>query len=1059
MKRFLSLCVLLLALTSGNAQTFTEWHDAELNEINRAPIHSSFKIVGTADQTSSGNSNYTLSLNGTWAFHFAKNADQRAEGFFSPDFDASTWGEIKVPAVWESEGYADPLYVNAAHAWRGHWQDNPPHVPIEQNHVGSYRRTMEIPSDWLSRDIFLNIGGAYSNVYVWINGKFVGYSEDSRLAARFDITKYVKAGENLVALQVFRWCDGTYLEAQDFWRHSGIYRDVTVEARAKARVEDMWVKADLDGNYRNGLLDVELTLTKDVKKVHVKLLDTQGNVITEQSQKPVKGSANLHFDVENPAKWSAETPNLYKVEVTAFDAKGASEAYVQRTGFRKVEIVDSQLLVNGKAVLIKGVNRHEADPLTGYVVSRKRMMQDIQLLKAFNFNAVRTSHYPNDPAWYDLCDEYGIYVMDEANVESHGIGYGSNTLARREDYTLAHQQRNERMVRRDKNHPSIICWSMGNEAGMGFNFEKVYAWIKAYDPSRPVHYERAIYENVACTDLMTPMYATPEWCEEYLNNNPERPLILCEYAHAMGNSMGGFKEYWDLVRKYDKYQGGFIWDFADQALARYEADGKVSFLYGGDFNDYDPSDNSFNNNGVFAADRRPHAHAYEVQRIQQDIHTSPVDLQNGIVEVYNERFFTDLKPYALEWELMLNGKPFKSGRIEDLDLKPQERKQITLGYSHKDVSFLFMDNEVLLNVRYVLKESQPLLDAGFVVAREQMIVKETVFSIGLTSRPYSAIASRTEGDKTIISGTDWSIEFNKEGFICSMQYDGEELLAEGSTLRPNFWRAPTENDLGASADQKFAAWRAPKIELIDFTTQLRDLDSKTQDSPDHIQDVVAKYSLPDVKATLTLGYGICSDGHILGYMLLDVEEDADVSGMFRVGMRMEMPARYGTMHYYGRGPIESYSDRKAAADIGLYTELVADQYDETLVRPQESGLHSDIRWCEITDSSGFGICLRGSETFAFESQGDGEESEMRRDKNASFSVSALPYSQEAMDVTIGPKQRHSGDLKPDGKTHICFDGIHQGLGCINSWSFPPQKPYRVEYQDYNVLFHISPVRR
>ena len=1031
-----TLCILLSAINLS-AQTFTEWQDAEVNEVNRAPIHSSFKIFDSEEQALQAyrsSSEYTLSLNGKWAFHFAENADERATGFYATDYDASAWGEIMVPAVWETEGYCDPLYVNAAHAWRGHWQDNPPLVPSEQNHVGSYRREMDIPAEWLARDIFLNIGGAYSNVYVWVNGKFVGYSEDSRLAARFDITKYVKAGKNLVALQVFRWCDGTYLEAQDFWRHSGIYRDVMVEARAKARVEDMWVKADLDEEYCNGVLDVDLTLTKGVKSINVKLLDAKGNIIAEQSQKPIKGTAKMHFEVENPAKWSAETPNLYKVVVVARNAKGITETYAQRTGFRKVEIKDSQLLVNGKAVIIKGVNRHESDPLTGYVVSRERMMQDLRLLKEFNFNAVRTSHYPNTPEWYDLCDEYGFYVMDEANVESHGIGFGDNTLARREDYSLAHMQRNQRMVARDKNHSSIICWSMGNEAGMGFNFERVYEWLKAYDTSRPVHYERAIYENVACTDIMSPMYATPEWCEDYLKNNPERPLILCEYAHAMGNSMGGFKEYWDLTRKYKNYQGGFIWDFADQGMARYEADGKVSFLYGGDFNNYDPSDNSFNNNGVFAADRRPHAHAYEVQRIQQDIHTLPVDVKNGVVEIYNERFFTDLTPYALVWELLRNGKPFKTGRIENLDLKPQERKQLSLGYSAAEVADNHRD-EILLNISYVLKESQPLLDAGFVVAREQMVINPYQFfhNEGGMTIEGNPIKIANEGNTTIISGENCSIAFNAEGFICSMQYDGEELLAEGSTLRPNFWRAPTENDLGARADRKFAAWRNPKMELKSITAEPFD-----KEHCPTIAVINTSFAMPDVKAMLNVTYFIDNIGNLHIFAKLDTEDGADVGGMFRVGMRMEMPARYGTMHYYGRGPIESYSDRKAAADIGLYTERVADQYDETLVRPQESGLHSDMRWCEITDSSGFGICLRGGSAFA---------------------LSALPYSQETMDVTIGPKQRHSGDLKPDGKTHICFDGIHQGLGCINSWSFPPQKPYRVEYQDYIFVFRITPVRR
>lgn len=533
---------------------------------------------------------------------------------------------------------------------------------------------------------------------------------------------------------------------------------------------------------------------------------------------------------------------------------------------------------------------------------------------------------------------------------------------------------------------------------------------------------------------MSPMYATPAWCEEYLNNNPERPLILCEYAHAMGNSMGGFKEYWDLTRKYEKYQGGFIWDFVDQGLARYEADGKLSVLYGGDFNSYDPSDNSFNNNGVFSADRRPHAHAYEVQRIQQDIHTTPIDIQNGVVEIYNERFFTDLTPYALEWKLLRNGKPFKTGRIEDLDLQPQQRKQLSLGYSAADVADNHRD-EILLNISYLLKESQPLLDAGFVVAREQMVINPYQFFHNIDGMAIEGnpVNIAKESNATIISGENWSIKFNAEGFICSMQYDGSELLAEGSTLRPNFWRAPTENDLGAHLEQKFAAWRKPKMELKSFTAEPFD-----KEQCPTIAAINTSLAMPDVKATLNIIYFIDNNGTIKIFAELDTEEGADISGMFRVGMRMEMPARYGEMHYYGRGPIESYSDRKAAADIGLYTERVADQYDETLVRPQESGLHSDMRWCEITDSSGFGIRLRGDSAFA---------------------LSALPYSQEAMDVSIGPKQRHSGDLKPDGKTHICFDGIHQGLGCINSWGHLPQPPYRVKYQDYKYEFSIVPIRR
>ena len=1035
MRRFLLLTLAIVGCYSLQAQSFEEWHDAELNQINRAPMHSSFKIFTSTERAEGAycdaDNPYRLSLNGEWAFHFAENADQRAKDFFTVGYDDSAWDKINVPSVWETEGFADPLYINTAHAWRGNFADNPPFVPVVKNHVGSYRRTMSVPAEWLSRDIFLNIGGVYSNVYVWVNGKFVGYSEDSRLAARFDVSKFVKAGENTIALQVFRWCDGTYIECQDFWRHSGIYRDVTLEARAKSRVEDMFITPLLDENYHNAKLDIDLSLTKGVREVDVRLLNSEGELICEQSAKPLKGRAHIVFDVQNPAKWSAEQPNLYKVVVTARDAKGVSEAYAQRVGFRSVEIKDGQLLVNGKAILIKGVNRHEADPLKGYVVSRERMIQDLKLLKQFNFNAVRTSHYPNDPMWYDLCDEYGIYLMDEANLESHGIGYGSNTLARNPEYTLAHQERNERMVLRDKNHPSIICWSMGNEAGMGFNFEKVYAWIKAFDPSRPVHYERAIYENVSCTDIMSPMYAYPSWCEEYLAGNPERPLILCEYAHAMGNSMGGFKEYLDLTRKYDRYQGGFIWDFVDQGLARYEQDGKVSFLYGGDFNAYDVSDNSFNNNGCFAPDRTPHAHAYEVQRIQQSIHTTPVDLKRGIVEVYNELFFSDLTPYAMEWELMADGVAQKMGRIDALYVAPQQRKQFTLGYDEQDYAAAIADGkEAMLNVRYILTEKRPLLDIGHAAAREQIALSEWQPQNTLAVDNDDKAIKISHFDRaTILEGRTWSITFNREGFISGICYGGDEMMAEGSTLRPNFWRAPTENDLGAKLHDKFAAWRSPRLQLKEFKAEPQ--------AEQNTVSVICTYVMPDVKATLSLRYDINSRGQINISQELTTEQGADISGMFRVGMRMELPARYNVMYYYGRGSIESYSDRKSAADVGIYTERVADQYDATLVRPQESGLHSDMRWCRLTDTSGKGIELSGAESL--------------------IAISALPYSQEAMDVSVGRPQRHSGDLQPDGKTHLCIDGVHQGLGCINSWFALPQPPYMVDYKDYKFVYQIRPI--
>ncbi|MBQ5831161.1 MAG: beta-galactosidase, partial [Alistipes sp.] len=697
MRRFTLLFAALVALTGVKAQTFTEWRDPNVNEINRQKMHSTYKIfenVAEAEGAYCDEQNpYRLSLNGTWQFNWVENADQRPTDFFTVGYNDKGWDSMEVPAMWELNGYGDPIYVNIGYAWRGNFRHDPPNVPIEQNHVGSYRREFTLPEGWSGRDIELNIGAATSNVYVWVNGKFVGYSEDSHLGASFDVTKFVKPGKNLIALQIFRWCDGTYLEDQDLWRLSGISRDVELVARQKARLQDVMITPALENNYTNGRLAVEMEFSLAVKQAEVKLICPEGKVVAEAKVTPTKGKASHTFEVKAPAKWSAETPNLYKV-VIGVDG----EAYAQRVGFRTSEIKDGLLLVNGQPVLIKGVNRHEVDPLKGFVMTRERMIQDIKLMKQFNINAVRTCHYPDTPEWYDLCDEYGLYVIDEANIESHGMGYGEKTLAKEPRYAKAHLERNQRMVYRDKNHPSVIIWSMGNEAGFGPNFEACYRWIKSFDASRPVHYERA--EGNDFTDIMCPMYANLEWSENYVKNSPKKPLIQCEYAHAMGNSMGGFKEYWDLIRKYPHYQGGFIWDFVDQGLAQYEADGKVSFYYGGDFNNYDATDNSFNNNGIIAADRTPQAHAYEVRREYQSIWTNAVDLMAGKVEVYNENFFVGLEPYAMVWELQQDGVVTKAGRIEKLEVKPQQRKAYTLGYTAEDICP--EAKEVTLNVRYEL---------------------------------------------------------------------------------------------------------------------------------------------------------------------------------------------------------------------------------------------------------------------------------------------------------------------------------------------------------------------
>ena len=1028
MKRITLILLALVASTTLMAQSFNEWRDPELNEVNRAPMHSSYKIFSSAEEAAGTycdlNNPYRLSLNGTWRFNWVENADQRPTDFFTTTYNDKGWNDLEVPGMWELNGYGDPIYVNIGYAWRGNFRNDPPNVPIEQNHVGSYRRTFDIPQDWIGRDIFLNIGSATSNVYVWVNGKFVGYSEDSKLGAKFDLTKCVKAGENLIALQIFRWCDGTYLEDQDFWRMSGIARDVELVARHKSRLEDVMITPSLDAEYKNGALDMKMEFSSSVKKADVKLLNSKGEVVAQQSLTPQKGKAEWHVDVTNPAKWSAEEPNLYKVVISASNGKQTTEAYAQRVGFRTSEIKNAQLLVNGQPVLIKGVNRHEMDPLKGYVMTRERMIEDIKIMKEFNINAVRTCHYPDTPMWYDLCDEYGLYVIDEANVESHGMGYGDATLAKNPIYAKAHLERNSRMALRDKNHASIIIWSKGNEAGFGENFEACYRWIREFDPSRPIHYERA--EGNDFTDIVCPMYADLNWCKNYLNNSPKKPLIQCEYSHAMGNSMGGFKEYWDLIREHPNYQGGFIWDFVDQAMARYEADGKVSFLYGGDYNNYDATDNSFNCNGIIAADRTPHAHAYEVRRQYQSIWTDAVDLKAGKVKVYNENFFADLKPYALKWELVQDGVATKAGRIESLDVAPQQRKEFTLGYTEAD--FCPNAKEILLNVSYELKVKKPLLAIGHIVAEQQHIIKEYDTKAAFVMKESARPVKITRFEKaTNVEGYDWVVAFDRQGYINKIEYGNISVMAEGSTLRPNFWRAPTENDNGARLQDHFAVWRNPALKLKNFDTKVEN----------GVAVIVAKYDMPAVKAQMQITYTINGEGQIAVEQAMTTDKEAKVSNMFRYGMRMELPARFNELLYYGRGEVENYCDRKSCADVGIYHQKVSEQYHEELARPQESGTRSDLRYYNVLDSSGAGINIKAESL---------------------FSASALPYSQEQMDYTVGAAQRHSGDLKPDGKTHLCFDLVQQGVAGINSWGAWPLEQYRITYKDYTFKFIISPVR-
>ena len=1027
MRRIQLLIILLFCVQFLSAQQ-EPWKDPEVNQINREPMHSAFFAYENSEKASDGNmknsSNY-LSLNGTWKFNWVEHAWQRPTAFYEVGLNDSGWDKMPVPGLWELNGFGDPVYVNIGYAWRSQYENNPPLVPEENNHVGTYRKEIEIPKSWDGKKIFAHFGSVTSNISLYVNGKFVGYSEDSKLEAEFDLTKYLKPGKNLVAFQVFRWSDGTYLEDQDFWRFSGVGRDCYLFTRNDTYIRDIKITPDLVNNYSNGVLDIDLTLEGNAT-VDLLLSDPKGEVIAESAVE-VSGDLQAKMEVEHPEKWSAEIPNLYRLTVTLKKGNKVLEVIPQNVGFRKVEMKNGQLCVNGQPILIKGVNRHELDPDEGYVVSRERMIQDIEMMKKFNVNAVRTCHYPDNNIWYDLCDEYGIYLVAEANVESHGMGYGPQTLAKNEDFALAHLERNQRNVLRNYNHPSVIIWSMGNEGGFGPNFEACYRWIKDYDNSRPVQYERA--GDNEFTDIFCPMYYDYRAAEKYGQTEHDRPLIQCEYAHAMGNSVGGFKEYWDLIRKYPNYQGGFIWDFVDQSIRWKNEDDQYIYAYGGDFNPYDASDNNFLDNGLISPDRVPNPHYYEVGYFYQSIWTSPVDLKNGVVDVYNEYFFRDLSNFKLTWEMVADGKVMMTGTLDDLDIAAQDTKRIDIGLKIPDEC---KAREVFVNVVYQLKRAEGPVPAGYTLARQQLEYRPWEFE-------ELEIANKNESNKEvnvpqikendaaylIILGNNFQIDFNRRnGFLSHFSVNGNSMLEEGSRLVPNFWRAPTDNDYGANLQLRYKVWKDPQIKLDELT-------SRTEDG---LAVLKAVYEMPDVSAKLVLEYRINNIGEIQVTQRMQTDAAADVSEMFRFGMKLAMPTDYSSVTYYGRGPVENYSDRKYSQFIGLYEQDVSDQF-YPYIRPQETGTKSDIRWWKQS--------LAGYRGLKFTS-------------DDAFSASALRYTIESLDDGPEKDQRHSPEVEKSDFITICIDRVQMGLGCVNSWGAIPLEEYRVPYRDYEFSFLISP---
>lgn len=1050
MKR--TILSLLIALTAISAIAAEPRHrDPNVNSVNREPMRSTFVVYPTVADVKTGSavdaSPLYRSIDGVWKFLWLENVlTPNPTNFAATTFDDNEWKTMPIPGMWELNGYGDPVYISHGWPWLN-WADNtPPFPPKERNHKGLYRREIEVPAEWKGKQIYVHFGSVTSNITLWVNGKEVGYSEDSKLEAVFDITPYVKAGaKNTFAMEVHRWCDGSYFEDQDMWRMTGFARESYIYARDKRHIKDVKFVASLQNDYKDGVLNITAEATKGVKALNLTLLDKSGKAIQSENVAFADGKLSCECEVKGVEAWSAEVPTLYKLVVEATDGKRTIEATAFDVGFRSVEIRNKQLLVNGQAVLMKGVNRHEMNPNKGYVLSKADMEKDIRVLKELNINAVRTCHYPDDPYWYDLCNRYGIYLVSEADVETHGYGYGPQCLAKHEIYLHSHLERNQRMVLRGYNHPSIIVWSLGNEAGNGINFHKCYDWIKAYDKSRPVMYPMARLVRTANgeavrsdpkenynSDIECPMYASPAICEKYVQLT-ERPFILSEYAHAMGNAMGGFYRYWDLVRKYPSFQGGFIWDFADQALAwRDEQSGKLLYRYGGCYNDFDAAHpGPMHCNGVVSASREWQPHAWEVKHQYQNIWTADKDAESGVVEVYNENFFRDLSAYRLEWEVTADGVRKLSGSIADLDVKAQERKALQLGYSAADIAAL--DGELILTVRYFLKSGEQMMNPGYEVAFNQVVIRKWD-----SAKAFAAAVVPAEGEPLVVEGrkicgTDFEVEFNGMGYLVSYKLGGRNMLTQ--PLKPSFFRAMTENDWavrgGKTTRMHYHSWKM-------WRKPVDQLDSFRLVEENGCVVVRTKHRYSDLGTLIYMTYKIDRKGNIaVSEQMVPRNESFECLGMLCYGVALAMPERFDRVEFYGAGPHESYNDRITSAPIGHYAQSVDDQYCMTHIRPQESGAHCELRWWRITDStgSGFEVC-----------------------SDILFTANAVPYPLSQRDRLDDNYRKYTALLEKDGNTYVNINMKHKGLDCVNTWGTIPPEEDRVLYGKHTFNFVLRPLR-
>ncbi|MBL4745451.1 MAG: DUF4981 domain-containing protein [Flavobacteriaceae bacterium] len=975
-------------------------------------------------------SNYQL-LNGIWKFNWVKSPEQRPVDFYKNSYDTRHWDSIKVPANWELEGYGIPIYTNTEYPFNTK-NPNPPDIPDGYNPVGSYKRNFNLSPDWKDKAIFIHLGAVKSAFYIWINGEKVGYSQGSKLPAEFNISPFVKEGKNSISLEVYRWSDGSYLECQDFWRISGIERDVYLYARPTLQIADYFAKAGLTNNYKEGTLDLDIALRNSRKKKQAVSLSVQitkdHKILYSNTQKTIVSPENtlktIHFSKElGPVKpWSAELPELYTLNIVLSDKKGkVLEAISRKIGFRVSEIKNGRMLVNGQAILFKGVNRHEHDPKNGHVISKEDMLRDVQIFKENNINAVRTCHYPNAPYWYELCDQYGIYVIDEANIESHGMGYDlSRTLGNNPAWLLAHLDRTERMIARDKNHPSILLWSLGNEAGNGYNFYRTYLRAKEMDDSRPVQYERADLEWNS--DLYVPMYDTPQAMEDYAKNDAHtKSLIQCEYAHAMGNSMGGFKEYWDLFEKYDKLQGGFIWDYVDQGLKTIK-NGKEIYAYGGDFGPEDvPSSNNFLNNGLVQPDRSLNPHMLEVRHIQQNIKFYATDAASGTISIKNWYFFRDLSNYSFHWEIIANGKVIENGVLAPQKIAAQQTKTLTIPF-RKDFK---KEVEYFLNIKALLVKKEPLLAANYQIAYAQFAL-QTAPPFTIPVPDTKEVTYTRDASHIQVKGNDFHITFDTHtGTLTNFRKNGEQLIKKGPQV--NFWRAPVDNDYGARSPQKYKEWKnTGQQEVPEISLFKKDANSLT---------IQCTKRLFKGDAIYTQTYLIHGDGTIRVSNDLNALKGTH-NNLFKFGNEFVLPPSYKSIEWYGKGPFESYTDRQHAAKIGLYKGSITSQYFP-YIRPQETGNKMDVRWAILRKDTGTGIKIIGEKP---------------------LHVAALNFHRNDLDSGAKKSQKHAGELTPRKEVYLNVDGYQQGLGSINSWGRLPLEKYRLPYASYHYSYWIIPLK-